>query len=164
MYCPYDPDCRLFVSSLVFTLGLAPPSPNLFLISYFWFWLTTSLDRVGRRGDGRDDSAETLFQSFRRQATVSSSGSDRGIHCLKSSSQHFLCRLKYASTQSLNISSLLVGCLGLCWFIPRGSKQVENDVVSCLSPGGCTKRNKRLKTTRRLLFVIKGFYQRTKRG
>ena len=36
-----------------------------------------SLDRLGRRGDLRDDSAEILYQSFVQEALVSSSGMGR---------------------------------------------------------------------------------------
>ena len=42
-----------------------------------------SLDRLGRRGDTRDDSAEILFQSFLREAIVSHFGMSRDIHSLK---------------------------------------------------------------------------------
>ena len=51
-----------------------------------------SLDRLGRRGDVRDDSAEIFFQPFRKEAIVSSSGMGRDIHSLMLSIQHFLCR------------------------------------------------------------------------
>ena len=40
------------------------------------------LNRLGRRGDMRDDSAEILFQSFLREAMVSSSGMGRDGHSL----------------------------------------------------------------------------------
>ena len=36
-----------------------------------------SLDRLGRRGDKRDDSAEVLFQSFLQEALVRGSGMGR---------------------------------------------------------------------------------------
>ena len=45
-----------------------------------------SLDRFGRRGDMRDDSAEILFQSFLQEALVSSSGMGRDVHSLMLSS------------------------------------------------------------------------------
>ena len=51
-----------------------------------------SLDRLGRRGDTRDDSAEILFQSFLREAIVSNSGMGRNVYSLRLSIQHFLCR------------------------------------------------------------------------
>ena len=51
-----------------------------------------SLDRLGRRGDMRDDSAGTLFQSFLQEALMSSSGMGRKFHSLMLSIQHFLCR------------------------------------------------------------------------
>ena len=58
-----------------------------------------SLDRLGRRGDMRDDSAETLFQSFLQEAlrssgpsAVRSCGMGRDVHSLMFSIQHFLCR------------------------------------------------------------------------
>ena len=37
-----------------------------------------SLDKLGCRGDMRDDSAEILFQSFLLEALVGSSGTGRG--------------------------------------------------------------------------------------
>ena len=43
-----------------------------------------SLDGLGRRGDMRDDSAEILFQSFLREALLSSSGIARDVHYLMS--------------------------------------------------------------------------------
>ena len=51
-----------------------------------------SLDRLGRRGDMIDDSAEALFQSFQKGAVVSSFGMGRDVHSLMLSIQHFLCR------------------------------------------------------------------------
>ena len=51
-----------------------------------------SLDRLGRRRDTRDDSAEIIFQSFLREALVSSSGMGRDGHSLTLSIHHFLCR------------------------------------------------------------------------
>ena len=51
-----------------------------------------SHDRLDRRGDMRDGSAEILFQSFLQQALVSSSGMGRVVHSLMLSIQHFLCR------------------------------------------------------------------------
>ena len=51
-----------------------------------------SLDWFGRRGDMTDDSAEILFQSFLREAIVSSSGMGRDVHSLTLSIQYFLCR------------------------------------------------------------------------
>ena len=51
-----------------------------------------SLDRLGRRGDMRSDSAEILFQSFLLEALVSSPGMGRDVHSLMLSMQHFLCR------------------------------------------------------------------------
>ena len=50
-----------------------------------------SLDRLGRRGDMRDDSEVILFQSFLQEALVSSSGIRRAVHSLMLSIQHFLC-------------------------------------------------------------------------
>ena len=41
-----------------------------------------SLDRLGRRGGMRDDSAEILFQSFLQEALVSSSDRGRAVHSL----------------------------------------------------------------------------------
>ena len=58
-----------------------------------------SLDRLGRQGDMKDDSAETLFQSFLQEAlrssgpsAVRSCGMGRDVHSLMFSIQHFLCR------------------------------------------------------------------------
>ena len=51
-----------------------------------------SLDRLGRRGNTRDDSAEILFQSFLQEALVSSSGMGRDVHMWMLSIRHFLCR------------------------------------------------------------------------
>ena len=50
-----------------------------------------SLDRLGRLGDMRDDSAEIFFQSFLQEAIVSNSGMGRDVHSLMLSI-HFLCR------------------------------------------------------------------------
>ena len=50
-----------------------------------------SLHGSGHRGDMRDDSAESLFQSFLREAILSSSGMGRDVHTLTLSIQHFLC-------------------------------------------------------------------------
>ena len=49
-----------------------------------------SLDRLGRRGDTRDDSAEILLQSFLQEALVSSSGMGRDVYSVMLSIQHFL--------------------------------------------------------------------------
>ena len=51
-----------------------------------------SLNRSGRQGDVRDDSAEILFQSFLLEALVCSSGIGRDVHSLMLIIQHFLCR------------------------------------------------------------------------
>ena len=54
--------------------------------SGFYFTVQLSLvqflDRLGRRGDWRDDSAEILFQSFLQEAVVSSSVMGRDVHSL----------------------------------------------------------------------------------
>ena len=51
------------------------------------------LDRFGRRGDMRHDSAaEILFQSFLQEALVSSSNMGRDVHSLILSIQQFICR------------------------------------------------------------------------
>ena len=50
------------------------------------------LDRLGRRGDIRDDSIEILFQSFLQEAFMSCSDIGRDVHSLMLSIQHFLCR------------------------------------------------------------------------
>ena len=41
-----------------------------------------SLNRLGPRGDTRDDSAEILFHSFLQTVHVSNSVFDRGVHSL----------------------------------------------------------------------------------
>ena len=51
-----------------------------------------TLDRLGRNGDMRDDSAEILFQSFLQEALVSSSSMGRNVLSLTSSFQYVLCR------------------------------------------------------------------------
>ena len=51
-----------------------------------------SLDRLGRRGDMWDDSAEILFQSFLQEALVSSSSMGKYVHSLMLTTHHFLCR------------------------------------------------------------------------
>ena len=61
------------------------------------FGSVRSLDRLGRRGDLRDDSAEILFQSCLQEALVSSSGTGRDVHSLMLSIQHFLCRSRRRS-------------------------------------------------------------------
>ena len=64
------------------------PSPSVLTE----FSSVQSRDRLGRRGDMRDDSAEILFQSFLQEALVSSSGMGRDVHSLMLPIQHFLCR------------------------------------------------------------------------
>ena len=61
-------------------------------VSSVQFSSVQSLDRLGRRGDMRSDSAEILFQSFLLEALVSSPGMGRDVHSLMLSMQHFLCR------------------------------------------------------------------------
>ena len=51
-----------------------------------------SLDRLGNRGDMRDDSAEILFESFLQEALVSGSRKCRDVHSLMLPIQHFLFR------------------------------------------------------------------------
>ena len=51
-------------------------------------WVVGGLGGGGE--DKRDDSAETLLQSFRQEAIVSSSGMGRDVHSLTLSIQHFL--------------------------------------------------------------------------
>ena len=51
-----------------------------------------SFDRLGRRVDMRDNSAQILFQSFLQEALVSISGMSGHVHSLMLSIQHFLCR------------------------------------------------------------------------
>ena len=56
-----------------------------------------SLTDLVIRGDVRDDSAETIFQSCMQEATISSSGMGRDVHCMTFSIQHFLWWLKHIS-------------------------------------------------------------------
>ena len=56
-----------------------------------WFSSVQSLDCLGHQEDMRDDSAESLFQSFLQQALVSGSGRGRYVHSLMLSIQQFLC-------------------------------------------------------------------------
>ena len=71
-----------------FPLPSPSPHPNL----SHGLTLLQSHDRLGRRGDMKDDSAEILFQSFLQEALVSSSGMGRDVHSLMLSIQHFFCR------------------------------------------------------------------------
>ena len=50
-----------------------------------------SLGPLGRRGHMRDDSTEILFQSFLKEALVSSSDTGIDVHSLLFSIQHILC-------------------------------------------------------------------------
>ena len=54
------------------------------------FCSVQSLDRLGRRGDMRDDSAEIFFQSFLQEIFVSSCGTGRHVHSLMLSIQYRL--------------------------------------------------------------------------
>ena len=49
------------------------------------------LDRLGRRRDMTNDSAESLFKSFLREAVVGHSGMGRDVHSLTLLIQRFLC-------------------------------------------------------------------------
>ena len=49
-------------------------------------------DRLGRREDMRDDSAEVLFQSFLQETLAISSGMGRDVRSLMLSIHYFLCR------------------------------------------------------------------------
>ena len=51
-----------------------------------------SLDRLGCRGNVRDDSAEIPFRSLLQEALVSGAGMGRDVHSLMLSIQHFFCR------------------------------------------------------------------------
>ena len=57
-----------------------------------------SLDRLDRRGNMRDDSAEILFQSFLQEAFVSRFGMGKYVHSLMLSIQHFFCQPRASST------------------------------------------------------------------
>ena len=69
-----------------------------------------SLDRLGRRGDMKDDSAQILFQSFLQQALVSSSGVGRDVHCLVLSIPHFLCRPRRCPPSKDGFGEAVVAC------------------------------------------------------
>ena len=56
------------------------------------FGSVPSLDRLGHRGDMRDDLAEILFQPFLQKALVGSSCLGRDVHSFTLSIQHFLCQ------------------------------------------------------------------------
>ena len=83
-----------------------------------------SLDRLSRRGDMRDDSAEILFQSFLLEAILSSSGKDRDVHSLTLSMKHFLC--------PRGLTFTWWGCYGLCLDINQPSLPTPfySDLVS----------------------------------
>ena len=68
------------------------PALNIPVSTTIMFSSVQSLDRLDRRGDIRDDSAEILFQSFLQEVIVSSSSMGRDVHFLMLSIQHFLCR------------------------------------------------------------------------
>ena len=69
---------------------------NANLLSFLFFFNNVqmcissvqSLDRLGHRGNMRDDSAEILLQSFMQNALVNSSGMGRDVHSLMLSAQH----------------------------------------------------------------------------
>ena len=96
-----------------------------FLLVKFSPWLTGSSREHG------DDSVVVLFQSFLREAIISSSGMGRDVHSLALSIQHFLCRprrrppskvpwrlvlerLSWRVTCSLSFSPLTVARRGSC--------------------------------------------------
>ena len=90
------PCCRIldllqFVKKLIWTTSVQSWRVSQALSSV-QFTSLQSRDRLGRRGDTRDDSVEILFQSFLQKALVSSSGMGRDVHSLMLSIQHFLCR------------------------------------------------------------------------
>ena len=73
--------------------GLFTGRPNLFVsVSPFRFGSVQSLGRLGRRGDTRDDSAESIFHSFLREVFKICSDMKRNVYSLTLSIQHFLCR------------------------------------------------------------------------
>ena len=55
----------------------------------YTFSSVQSLDRLGRRRDTKDASAEILFRSFLQEALVSSSGMGRNVHSLMLSTSAF---------------------------------------------------------------------------
>ena len=79
-------------------LGIVPPPnththlssgisvPASISLETVQFSSVQSLDRMGRRGNIKDDSAEVLFQSFLQEALVSSSGMGRDVRSLALSS------------------------------------------------------------------------------
>ena len=62
--------------------GKLGPTRQIELTALCGFSSVQSLERLGRRGDMRNDLAEILFQSFLQEAPVSSSGMGRDDHSL----------------------------------------------------------------------------------
>ena len=60
-----------------------------------------SLDQLGYRGDMRANSEKILFQSFLKEAIVSSSGMGREVHSLTLSTKHFLCQSWYCPSSKV---------------------------------------------------------------
>ena len=65
------------------TVNIDHQSYSAFTVTGKQFSSAQSLDRLGRRGDMRDDSAEILFQSFLQKAIASSSGMGKNVHSLR---------------------------------------------------------------------------------
>ena len=84
-----QPVCSLGVVDLV---SSDPLESEWWFSVYNYISSIQSPDRLGRRGDMRDDSADILFQSFVQEAHVSSSRMGRVVHPLTVSIRHFLCR------------------------------------------------------------------------
>ena len=70
----------------------AKTRPRLHVPMQKQFSSVQSLDRLGRRGDLRDDSAQIFLQSFLQEGLVSNFGMSRNVHSLLLSIQHFLYR------------------------------------------------------------------------
>ena len=62
----------------------------------YQFSSVQSLDRLGHRGNMRDNSAKILFRSCLQGALVNSSGMGRDVQSLMLSIQHFLCRPRHS--------------------------------------------------------------------
>ena len=63
--------------------GKLGPTRQIELTALCGFSSVQSLERLGRRGDMRNDLAEILFQSFLHEVIVSSSGMGRLAHRVK---------------------------------------------------------------------------------
>ena len=77
----YTAVCIICLSSRCLEKARCTVAPfSLCLCVILIFSSVQSLDRLGRRGDIRDDSAEILLQTFLQEALMSSSGMGRDVH------------------------------------------------------------------------------------